>query len=29
MLPCELEYRQLSGTNDDEDADVDDLEQAD
>ena len=30
MLPCELEYRQLGGTDDDEEAlDVDNLEQAD
>jgi len=30
MLPCESEYRQLRGTDDDEEAaDVDDLEQAD
>ena len=30
MLPCELEYRQLGGTDDDEEAaDVDDLKQAD
>ena len=30
MLPCESEYRQLGGTDDDEEAaDVDDLEQAD
>ena len=30
MLPCESEYRQLGGTDDDEEAaDVEDLEQAD
>ena len=30
MVPCESEYRQLGGTDDDEEAaDVDDLEQAD